>query len=68
MDFDWALRMVREKMDVDDITQAEAARLAGISRQRVSLLMRNKSRSRRTLRMLVRALGLEKEVRAPSIY
>ena len=68
VDFDWALRLVREKMDVDGVTQSDVARMAGISRQRVSLLMRGKSKSRRTLRMIVRALHMEKEVRAPSIY
>ena len=68
MDYDYALRLVKEKMEAEWISQSDIAKTAGISRQRVHLVMSGKSHSRKTLRMMVRALDLEKEVRAPSIY
>ena len=53
------IRRIQSEMDKRLLTQSELARIAGVSRQRVSSLLGLKSRSKSTVRALRKALELE---------
>jgi len=58
MDVEWWIQQIQEKMDRECISQTEVAKAAKISRQRVYAVLRGKNKSRRTVRLILRALGL----------
>ena len=68
MNIDYLIELIRSKIDAETLNQSEIAVAAGISRQRVNQVLRGKSKSRKTIRLMIRALNLEKEADAPSRY